>query len=464
MENSVPDIVLFLGRFHPLVVHLPIGFLFFAFVLEVFSRWKKNPVLTSGIPLALFLGALSGTVACILGYMLSLSGDYEESALDTHFWFGIATTAIAFLAWLIRIEKINIASLNKLQPNIAALTLLVILLSVTGHYGGNLTHGSDYLVKYLPFGGVDKKELVAVTKVEDAEVFGHLVEPILQNKCASCHNSSKKKGGLSIADSVSILVGGKNGEILIPGDANNSEILKRVLLDPHDDNFMPPEGKTPLTEEEIAILTYWIENAKAGFSTKVAAVETNETITGIASTMLGLSGTSTSQGAEIEIPKVALVPDDAIIALQAEGFRLRELAFESGLYEVVLAPNSNVNGTPKSMSEKLEKLLSIKENILWLSLENNQIADEHIALIAQFPNIQKLKLNDNPLSDAAVTPLIKLENLTSVNLLGTKITSKSIPAFSEMKRLKYAYVWKTNIKKEDVEKQSIEDFPKIIIE
>lgn len=464
MENSVPDIVLFLGRFHPLVVHLPIGFLFFAFVLEVFSRWKKNPVLTSGIPLALFLGALSGTVACILGYMLSLSGDYEESALDTHFWFGIATTAIAFLAWLIRIEKINIASLNKLQPNIAALTLLVILLSVTGHYGGNLTHGSDYLVKYLPFGGVDKKELVAVTKVQDAEVFGHLVEPILQNKCASCHNSSKKKGGLSIADSVSILVGGKNGEILIPGDANNSEILKRVVLDPHDDNFMPPEGKTPLTEEEIAILTYWIENAKAGFSTKVAAVETNETITGIASTMLGLSGTSTSQGAEIEIPKVALVPDDAIIALQTEGFRLRELAFESGLYEVVLAPNSNVNGTPKSMSEKLEKLLSIKENILWLSLENNQIADEHIALIAQFPNIQKLKLNDNPLSDAAVTPLIKLENLTSVNLLGTKITSKSIPAFSEMKRLKYAYVWKTNIKKEDVEKQSIEDFPKIIIE
>ncbi|MCR1026187.1 hypothetical protein NQT66_15300 [Cellulophaga baltica] len=464
MENSVPNIVLFLGRFHPLVVHLPIGFLFFAFVLEVFSRWKKNPVLTSGIPLALFLGALSGTVACILGYMLSLSGDYEESALDTHFWFGIATTAIAFLAWLIRIEKINIASLNKLQPNIAALTLLVILLSVTGHYGGNLTHGSDYLVKYLPFGGVDKKELVAVTKVEDAEVFGHLVAPILQNKCASCHNSSKKKGGLSIADSVSILVGGKNGEILIPGDANKSEILKRVLLDPHDDNFMPPEGKTPLTEEEIAILTYWIENAKAGFSTKVAAVETNETITGIASTMLGLSGTSTSQGAEIEIPKVALVPDDAIIALQTEGFRLRELAFESGLYEVVLAPNSNVNGTSKSMSEKLEKLLSIKENILWLSLEDNQIADEHIALIAQFPNIQKLKLNDNPLSDAAVTPLIKLENLTSVNLLGTKITSKSIPAFSEMKRLKYAYVWKTNIKKEDVEKQSIEDFPKIIIE
>ena len=463
MDNSVPDFVLFLGRFHPLVVHLPIGFLFFAFVLEVFSRWKKNPVLTSGIPLALFLGGLSGVVACILGYMLSLSGDYEEAALDTHFWFGIATTAIAFLAWLIRIEKIKISSLKKLQPNISFLTLLVILLSVTGHYGGNLTHGSDYLVKYMPFGGAEKEELVAVTKVEDAEVFGHLVNPILQNKCASCHNSSKKKGGLSIADSLSILDGGKNGEVIIAGDALNSEMLKRVLLDPHDDDFMPPEGKTPLTEEEIAILTYWIDNAQANFKTKVASVETDEIVTGIASTMLGLSAGS-SGGSEIPIPSVSLVSDDKIIELQAEGFRLRELAFESGLYEAVLAPNSNENATPDAMSKKLEKLLSIKENILWLSLENNQIKDDHVKLISQFPNIQKLKLNDNPLSDNAVEQLIKLENLTSVNLLGTKITAKSIPSFSEMKQLKYAYVWKTNIKKEDIVKVSINDYPKIIID
>ena len=67
MDNSVPDFVLFLGRFHPLVVHLPIGFLLFAFILEVFSRWKKNPVLTTSIPLALLLGSGSGGVPCILG-------------------------------------------------------------------------------------------------------------------------------------------------------------------------------------------------------------------------------------------------------------------------------------------------------------------------------------------------------------------------------------------------------------
>ena len=462
MDNSVPDFVLFLGRFHPLVVHLPIGFLLFAFILEVFSRWKKNPVLTTSIPLALLLGSGSGAVACILGYMLSLSGDYDADALDSHFWFGIATTVIAFVAWLIRIEKINTSSVKKLQPNISALTLLVVLISVTGHYGGNLTHGSDYLVKYFPFGKEEKKELIAVTKIDDAEVYGHLVKPILQNKCASCHNDSKKKGGLSLADSISILSGGKNGEVIKIGDALQSELIKRVLLNPNDDDFMPPDGKTPLTEDEIAILTYWIDKGQANFKAKVANVETPEDITGIASTMLGLSG-AFSNGSEVPVPKVGLITEDEINSLQNEGFRLRELAFETGLYDVVLAPNTITSNTGGNLKSKLEKLLKIKDNILWLSLEGNQLTDESVKVIAQLPNIQKLKLNNNPISDAAVSQLLHMEHLTSINLLGTKITSKSLESFSKMKNLKYAFVWKTNIKKEDIAESSINDFPKIIL-
>jgi len=459
MYNGVPDIVLFLGRFHPLVVHLPIGFLFFAFVLEVFSRWKKNSLLTTGIPLALFLGGVSGAVACILGYMLSLSGDYEQGALDTHFWLGIATTAIAFLAWLIRIEKIKSSYIHKLKPNISALTLLVILLSVTGHYGGNLTHGSDYLVKYMPFGKKEKTELVAVHALEDAEVYGHLVAPILENKCASCHNSSKKKGGLAITDSISIVNGGKNGEVILPGNAMNSELLKRVLLDPHDENFMPPEGKTPLTEEEIEVLTYWIDNANAEFSTKVAQVETPETITTIGNTLLGLEAGSASNN----LPTVGEIDITVLNELQKSGFRLRELSFESGLYEVILPAQTTKIGEGNKMLDQLNSLLKIKENVIWLSIEDNQVTEEHSKIISQLVNLRKLKLNKNPLTDAAVTHLISLPSLEVLNLFGTQITAKSLESFSKMKQLKYAYVWQTNITKDDLVILSEEDISKVII-
>ncbi len=367
--DSLPDFVLFIGRFHPLVVHLPIGFLFFAFLLELISRWKNDPVLTSAIPLALLSGAISAAIACVLGYLLSLSGDYEEEMLDSHMWFGLVTTAVAFLAWLVRIETIKI---QKLRPNVATLALVIILLSITGHYGGNLTHGSDYLVKYMPFGAKEKKELPPIAKVEDAVVYEYLVDPILQNRCGGCHNSGKKKGSLSYEDRTSLLKGGKNGPVLVSGNAAESEMIRRVLLAPDDEDFMPPKGKTPLTEDEIAIISYWIENANADFSKNIANTVEVEVLNNIIN----------------------------------EGFRVRELIFESGLYEIVLPAKTITENNAKELDEKLKKLGTIKENILWLNLEDNQVNDSHINVIGQFNNLQKLVLNKNPITDASMAALI----------------------------------------------------------
>lgn len=447
--NQAPDIVLFLGRFHPLIVHMPIGFLFFAFLLEIVSKWKKNETLLSGIPLALLMGGITATVSCILGYMLSLSGDYEESAVDSHFWFGIATTVVAFIAWLIRIDKIKLPKGNTFKGNIATLTLLVILLSITGHYGGNLTHGSDYLLKYLPFGKEEKKELVAITKIEDAVVYDYLVEPILDNKCTSCHNSSKKKGGLSLTDSTSISKGGKNGDALIAGNSSKSEMIKRVLLDPHNEDFMPPEGKTPLTEEEIAILTYWIDNANANYSSKVAAIETPENITQIASNMLDIP--IEGQKGATKLPTVSVINQETINAITAQGFTLRELVFESSLYEVVLPPKSTKNSTPEELAKKIESLSSIKDNILWFYADNNGITDEHLSKIAEFKNLQKLSLNNNTISDKGIAFLGNLNSLSSLNIYNTQVSKNSLSTFLNMKNLEHVYAWKTSLKEEDLE-------------
>ncbi len=456
--DQAPDFVLFLGRFHPLVVHLPIGFLFFAFVLEVFSRWKKNPTLTAAIPLALLLGGISAALSCILGYMLSLSGDYDASAVDTHFWLGIATTIVAFLAWLIRIEKVKIP-FNAVKANISVLSLIVVLLSVTGHYGGNLTHGNDYLVKYAPFGKKEETKLVPVEKVEDAAVYSYLVNPILQNKCASCHNAGKKKGGLSFEDQEAILKGGKGGDVFVAGNAANSEMIKRVLLNPHHEDFMPPEGKTPLTEEETAILTYWIDKANADFNTKIAEVETPENIVDIASVMLGLK--ASGKPGEIPMPTVNVITDDVLNEIKAEGFRLSELAFESNLYDVVL-PSQTINN-PADLQQKLEKLAKIKDNILWLSLGDNMLEDKHVKVLQTFTNLQILKLNKNPITDKGVKALEGLKSIISLNLYGTKVTKNSLETFEKMTNLKKVYVWGTPIVKEEVESYSSkENYPEII--
>ncbi|MGD1946441.1 MAG: DUF2231 domain-containing protein [Croceivirga sp.] len=189
--QETSDFVLFLGRFHPLVVHLPIGFLLFAVLLEVVGRFSKNTSLTAATPLALLAGAISAAFACILGYLLSLGGGYDQDQLNGHMWFGIFTTVLAFFAWLVKIDKIQFSFFKKARPNMALLTLLVMVLSVTGHYGGNLTHGADYLVKYAPF--QEKEEpLPVLVSLDEASLYPYLVKPVLEAKCVNCHNASKQ--------------------------------------------------------------------------------------------------------------------------------------------------------------------------------------------------------------------------------------------------------------------------------
>jgi len=444
--NEVSDIVLFFGRFHPLVVHLPIGFLFFAFILEVFARWKGNKAVTAAVPLALLLGALSALVACILGYMLSLSGDYQGEALDTHFWFGVATTGVAFFAWLISSKKLKIEKLQQGKPYMATLALIVILLSVTGHYGGNLTHGSDYLTAYMPFGKDKEEKTLDLASVDEAKIFNHLVFPILDEKCISCHNDAKKKGQLSFANPEALQQGGKSGPALLAGNSAASEMIRRVLLDPHDEKFMPPEGKTPMTKEEIAIITYWIDNGKADFQAKVNAVETPEAIHHTAAVMLGLDADGQSN---TKLANVAPIANQDISALIKGGFKVRELVAASNLFEVVLPIGTIKKENTEALKAKLALLAPLRKNIIRLSLGGNQLTDSDLAILEGFDNLQLLKLERNPISDQGITKMTALKSLTSLNLFSTQITKATLDRLDKFPKLKNVHVWNTSITKDD---------------
>ena len=146
-----------------------------------------------------------------------------------------------------------------------------------------------------------------------------------------------------------------------------------------------------------------------------------------------------------------------------EGFKVRELVFESGLYEIVLPAKTITENNANELDEKLKVLARIKENILWLYLEDNQVNDGHMHIIAQFNNLQKLILNQNPITDASMVALTNHPNLNNINLYDTKVTKASLESFSKMQNLERVYVWKTTINNEDVEKYKEDaQFPKII--
>jgi mono/diheme cytochrome c family protein len=83
------------------------------------------------------------------------------------------------------------------------------------------------------------------------------VEQILTDHCTKCHAGVKQKAGIDLRTPQTILKGGDEGPIVIPGNAKNSKLFKALQLtsDPH----MPPMESKQLDEEQIAIIARWIE-------------------------------------------------------------------------------------------------------------------------------------------------------------------------------------------------------------
>lgn len=88
------------------------------------------------------------------------------------------------------------------------------------------------------------------------------VKPLLEGKCYDCHQGGKAKGDLRLDQHASALKGGElDGPAVAPHDVNGSSLIYRITEDAGDD-IMPPKGD-PLSEEEVALLTQWIEEGAA---------------------------------------------------------------------------------------------------------------------------------------------------------------------------------------------------------
>ena len=90
-----------MGQFHPVLLHLPIGIFILILFQEIVSFFRPNIKETEvGIPL--ILGVLSSIGAVIAGYMLWFNGDGAYGDIgERHLWsgtvFASATILVAIL-------------------------------------------------------------------------------------------------------------------------------------------------------------------------------------------------------------------------------------------------------------------------------------------------------------------------------------------------------------------------------
>jgi uncharacterized membrane protein len=258
----------FLGRLHPVMVHFPIGLLIVALILEIVSWRKKDKSFRSGIYVVLIIGVVSAVLSCLFGLLLKSQDDYNSDTLTIHQWTGIATAALAILT--LYLFKRSGSNARLLRVYRSFLLLSVAGVSIAGHMGASLTHGADYLTEVLPWGNENKilsdpnfslasfanatntldESQVAALNIEVRSIFAH--------NCYKCHSAEKSKGELRLDRKDFVMRGGKSGEIIIAGNPEQSEIIRRLHLPRSDKESMPPKGKT-LSEKEIATLELWIK-------------------------------------------------------------------------------------------------------------------------------------------------------------------------------------------------------------
>ncbi len=438
------DIAIFLGRFHPLIVHLPIGFILFAGILELWA-WRdrsKSQGLQLPIKIALFSTFASGLIAVGLGFLLASDGAYTGKTLDWHMWMGIAFCGIVFAAWL---SKLQILSLKEAFINILIVSA-VLAVSITGHLGGNLTHGSDYLTAYAPpfvkrvigESGTKLSHQSIPLQPDSVLIYTHLIQPFLSTKCYSCHNDEKKKGGLSMTSIASLKKGGDTGTALHPGDSHESSIWKRVIMDPSSEKFMPPKG-SPLSYAEVQILQWWID--QAADSTLTAAVAVGDvTFTRVLFTDYGID---ISPRPFIERSPIAPIDDAIISKLKTAGWQVRPIAQDIHYLDVSTSV-TEVN------DEMIQKLRMAKEHITWLDLNNSHLSDSDLSFISKLTNLTKLKLNNNPISDKGINLLSNLKHLEILNLYGTAVSDDILTALKSMSALEKVFIWQTNTTSEGI--------------
>lgn len=99
------------------------------------------------------------------------------------------------------------------------------------------------------------------------------VKPILNKKCITCHGGVKREAKFSLLFRQEALAVNESGnKAIIPGDAQHSELIRRINLSDPEERM--PYKKEPLTKEEIKILTQWInEGAVWGDHWAYVAVE-----------------------------------------------------------------------------------------------------------------------------------------------------------------------------------------------
>ena len=272
--TAIPELI---GRFHPLLLHFPIGLLAWAAVIELICVYRKRQVPAGGPDSLAFVvpGAAFAIMASFSGWLLADPND-PDTALAWHRWLGVSTALLAVLTCWVGIVASRGSRVAGTSYRLS-LFLCVPVLMGAGHIGGELKWGDGFVEKgfekvffaenqspaQLNASQTTERQVIAAETTIPQELaaenlFHEKIQPLFEKHCVSCHGPDKAKGKLRLDQPDDLRDLTRDFPLVVAGQPQESLLLELVMLGPDEDDRMPPPEEPGLSAEELTDLEAWV--------------------------------------------------------------------------------------------------------------------------------------------------------------------------------------------------------------
>ena len=417
------------GKMHPILVHFPIVLIALPLILEVLASLFGKILNPKGTLIILILAWTSGLLALVGGFNLYVQGSYQGNLISQHFWGGV------LLMLLLMLTIIFFVHLNTLGKKWYLGTLIItnFALLLTGHWGGSLTHGEDFISEAFQA----PIELISFSQEEAGELraWESVIMPVIKQKCQSCHNENKTKGDLLLTSLADITKGGRSGKsMIVPFKPDQSEFLVRMNLPDTVDEHMPPIGKPQMPEKLIDLIDKWIL-AGGNDSLTLSHIYQNDSIPEFSLAPV-IADKRDKEARKASLKKV--LPAMEALAREQGLLLLPDEAQDSAFYTLSMQlPISLIT------DNELEAWIPFSPYLSGLSLVASEVSEDGLFYLSQFSELRKLFLQKTCINSEGIPHLLKLKQLEVLNISYTDVDEVGALYLLDMPSLKKVYVFQT---------------------
>tara|TARA_B110000483_G_scaffold163361_1_gene193544 strand:- start:2166 stop:3677 length:1512 start_codon:yes stop_codon:yes gene_type:complete len=405
----------FLGGFHPVVLHLPIGIVIAIALQTVWRRWRGTS--TEGEDRLLWvLAAVTATVSFGTGYLLVMGGGYQSEHLTWHLWGAAIFSSLCWVGLAASCWETARWARDMITGGVIG------AVSVTGHYGGLMVHGD-------PFAGApwlnDPQRFAKFGEFgPEVRVYDEIVVPILGAKCVACHGPAKQNGRLRLDSFEAIVAGGEHGAVLFPGDLERSSIITFISLPDSHNDHMPPPNRPQITPPELAGLEYWVSSG-AELDQVVSGEEPPAELAALMVPIYrlledpdALEAREAQEAEEAEqrvinrerlAADLAALPEHQRLGFSFEDLESDRLHFSPATYRHLLT------------TEDLESLLPLLQASVKVDVSGLPVSESLLRVLAESSQLNELDLSETSVGNEVFAILGKTPGLQRLNLFGTAV-------------------------------------------